>query len=99
MKKTEAEKDIKIVKIWGAKRKLGRNKFVLKWGTVYAIGLLISQIVINLYTGDNFNFAIFVTLSIGGLIGSILSWYANEKTYTDIIKKSSNKENDKKNVN
>lgn len=79
--------------MWGAKRKIGRNKYVLKWSTVYAVGLLISQIGINIYTGDDFNFAIYVALSIGGIIGSILGWYANEKTYTDIIEKQSQKDN------
>lgn len=73
MKRTEAEKSSKIVKMWGTKRKLGRNKYILKWSAVYAIGLLILEIVRNLYTGDNFNFAGIAGLITGGVIGSIYS--------------------------
>lgn len=92
MKKTEEEKNSKFFKIWSAKRKVGRNKHVLKWSIIYAVVLLISQIGINLYTGDDFNFVVFIALSIGGVIGSILSWYANEKTFSEILEKQSQEE-------
>lgn len=99
MKKTEAEKNSKIIKIWNATRKQGKNKYIFIISAKFFVGLLIVHIGISLYTGNNFNFATFAALCIGGIIGATLSWYANEKEYNDIIEKQSKKENNIKNSN
>jgi preprotein translocase subunit Sss1 len=93
MKRTEAEKNSKFVKMWGAKRKSGRNKYVLIFSLTVIGGLLIGRVGMTLYRGDNLNFPAIAGLIIGGLIGSvmggILGWHANETKYTEILEKQS----------
>ena len=82
MKKDKTER---FIEAWGSKRSKGKNKFIIVNSSIYIIGIIIVSIAISLYTGNDLNYNIIIGLSLGGVIGNILGWYANEQKYNEII--------------
>ncbi len=97
MKRTEAEKNNKFLKMWATKRKSGKNKYVLIFSLTIIVGLLIGSVGMALFRGNDLNFPVIAGLMTGGLIGSVMGgiggWNANETKYTEILEKQSQEEN------
>jgi len=82
VKKTKNEK---FIEHWNSARRKGKKDYIFIHGIRYIIAASLTIIAISLYTGDDINFRVLIGVCIGGLIGSILVWHANEKKYNEII--------------
>ena len=95
------ERDLKILKSWERKHKMGKWKYIAVYGGVFMLLMLIFRNGSD-YFSDKLSSDLFtinsilkqlVSTAIGGFIYGLITWFMNERKYEDLVKKQANESN------
>ena len=95
------ERDLKILKSWERKHKMGKWKYIAVYGGVFMLLMLIFRNGSD-YFSDKLSSDLFtinsilkqlVSTAIGGFIYGLITWFMNEGNYEELIKRQANESN------